>query len=116
MKIESLPQLELPKSDNVSPEDRQKLKDLSQEFEAVFLDLVFQSMRKTVPKGELTDGGAGEDIFRSMLDQEYSKTMSKQNLTGIASTIEKDLLKLMEIQNTTRKIQEGLKQYSKAEE
>lgn len=113
MKIDALPVMDVPQAQNVSSEDRQKIKELSQEFEAVFLDLVFQSMRKTVPKSEMTDGGAGEEVFRSMLDQEYSKTMSKQNLTGIAATIEKDMLKLMEVHATTAQIKEGLKQYGR---
>jgi flagellar protein FlgJ len=95
----------------VSVEEREKLKKLSQEFESVFLDLVMQSMRKTIQKSELTDGGAGEEVFRSMLDQEYSKIISQQNLTGIAGTIEKDLLKLLEVQNSTNNAMDGRKSY-----
>ena len=43
-------------------------------------------------KGGLIDGGNGEDIFKGMLDSEYSKAMASQRSSGIADSIEKHLL------------------------
>ena len=97
---------------HVTAEDREKLREVSEEFESVFLDLVLKSMRNTVPKSELMDGGNGEEIFRSMLDTEHAKNMAKQRMTGIASTIEKDLLKAMEVQSASRTKEDGLKAYA----
>lgn len=74
-----------------SSNSNNKLKELSQEFEAIFLDLMLQSMRKSVPKSELMNGGNGEDMFRSMLDSEYAKTMAQGNMTGLSDAIEKAL-------------------------
>ena len=34
-------------------------------------------------KGGLIDGGNGEDIFKGMLDSEYSKAMASQRSSGI---------------------------------
>lgn len=89
----------LKKISAVSPADAKKIKDVAHDFEAVFLELMLKSMRNTVPKSELMDGGNGEEIFRSMLDSEYAKAMSQQeSYGGIAQAIEKDLLKAMENQ------------------
>lgn len=89
----------LKKISRVDPEDAKKIKAVARDFEAVFLELMLKSMRNTVPKSELIDGGNGEEIFRSMLDSEYAKAMSQQDsYGGIAQAIEKDLLKTMENQ------------------
>ena len=42
--------------------------------------------------GKELDGGTGEDIFRQMLDSEYAKVIASQNLTGISTSIENQLL------------------------
>ena len=46
-------------------------------------------------KGGLIDGGNGEDIFKGMLDSEYSKAMASQRSSGIADSIEKHFCKHM---------------------
>lgn len=71
---------------------REKIKKLSQEFESIFLNLMLSAMRKSVPKSELMDGGNGEEIFRSMLDQEYAKSMAQRDMTGLARAIEASLI------------------------
>lgn len=72
--------------------DIKKIKDLAGEFESIFTELVLKSMRSSVQKGGLIDGGNGEDIFKGMLDSEYSKAMASQRSSGIADSIEKHLL------------------------
>jgi Rod binding domain-containing protein len=67
------------------PEDIRKV---AEEFESLFLGLVLKSMRDTVMKSGLVDGGNAEDIYRSMLDTEYAKIMASQRHTGIADNIE----------------------------
>lgn len=71
---------------------REKIRELSQEFESIFLNLMLSAMRKSVPKSELMDGGNGEEIFRSMLDQEYAKSMAQRDMTGLARAIEASLI------------------------
>lgn len=86
--------------------DREQIKKLSEDFEAIFLELMLKSMRDTVPKGELFDGGNGEDIFRSMLDSEYAKSMASQRFSGIANAIEKSLLQ--QVEDATRTAQKSM--------
>ena len=92
--------------------EKAKVSELAEQFESLFLDIVFQSMRKTVPKSELFNGGNAEDIFRNMLDSEYAKIMAGQRTTGLAGTIEKDLLKAMENRVSTATRSEGQRVYA----
>jgi len=72
--------------------DRAEIKRVSEEFESLFLNLVMKSMRDTVQKSGLVSGGNAEDIYASMLDQEYTKMMAAQRNTGLADSIESFLL------------------------
>lgn len=64
------------------------------EFEAMFVGMMLKSMRDTVGKNELTGGGKGEEIFQSMLDQEYATAIAtSQGGIGLATMIEKQLVR-----------------------
>jgi flagellar protein FlgJ len=73
--------------------DRLAVKKVARDFESMFVGMMFKSMRETVGKDSLTDGGHGEEIYRSMLDQEYAKASSEGRGIGLAGLIEKELLK-----------------------
>ncbi len=75
--------------------DKEQVKKLSEEFEAIFLEIVLKSMRESIPKSKLIDGGNGEEIFRSMLDSEYAKSLASQRSTGLADSIQSHLLGLI---------------------
>jgi len=70
-----------------------EIKRLSNEFESLFLSIVLKSMRNSVQKSGLMDGGNAEEIYRSMLDEEYAKSMAEQRHTGIADNIEEFMRK-----------------------
>ncbi len=57
------------------------------EFEALFVEMMLKSMRSTIPRDELTGGGRGEEIYRSLLDQEYAKAIAAQGGVGLASLV-----------------------------
>ena len=69
----------------------QELKEACQEFEAYFVQRLFKEMRKTIPDGGLTESSSEGDIYEEMLDEEYSKTISKSNGAGIADALYKQL-------------------------
>lgn len=76
--------------------DKQRLqaKKVSQDFEALFVGMMMKSMRATVGKDKLTGGGHGEEIYRSMLDQEYAAASVKRGGgIGLAKIIEKDIIR-----------------------
>ena len=53
-------------------------------------------MRATVPEDTLTGGGRAEETYWSLLDQEYATAASRRGGVGIASMVEKELLRRYE--------------------
>ncbi|AZR73846.1 hypothetical protein BBF96_10880 [Anoxybacter fermentans] len=50
-----------------------------QDFEAIFMQMVFKEMRKTVHKSKLIDGGFAEEIFEDMMDEEIAKRATRKD-------------------------------------
>ncbi len=69
-----------------------KIRESAREFEAIFLETMLKTMRDSIQKSGLIDGGNAEAMYQSMLDSEYAKQMAAQDMTGIAGNIEKQLL------------------------
>ncbi len=57
--------------------ERADLREHCEEFVSILVYQLVSTMRKTVPKTGLIDGGNAEQIFQSMLDQEHSMTITK---------------------------------------
>ena len=77
----------------LSEKQRNQAKKVSQEFEGIFVGMMMKSMRSTVPEDKLLGGGHGEEVFRSLLDQEYANASVKRGGLGLAKQIEKEILK-----------------------
>lgn len=75
----------------MSDKDQQRLKEVCQDFESVLLNMMMQTMRKTVPKTELFGQNRGKEIFESLLDQEVTKNMAKAGGIGLADMLYKQL-------------------------
>lgn len=90
------------KKDNVDSYNKKNLKDVSREFESLFLNLVLKSMRQTIDKSKLMDGGHAEKLYQGMLDSEYAKIMSKMDHTGLGAMIEKQLNSMQKTQEKAR--------------
>jgi flagellar protein FlgJ len=57
------------------------------EFEAIFIKQMLNSMRRTVEKSGLFEGGLAEDIFEDLLYDEYAKKMAENANFGLAAMI-----------------------------
>ncbi|MCK4257470.1 MAG: rod-binding protein [Halanaerobiales bacterium] len=55
------------------------LYDACKNFEAIFTQLVFKEMRKSVEKSDLVNGGFGEEVFEGMLDEEIAQSSAESN-------------------------------------
>jgi flagellar protein FlgJ len=78
----------------LTEKQRQQAKKVSQDFEALFVGMMMKSMRATVGKDKLTGGGHGDEVYRSMLDQEYANASVKRGGgLGIAKIVEKDIIR-----------------------
>ena len=67
--------------------DNNKLKSVSQEFESLFINQLFKSMRSTVPKDTWLNGGLKQEIFEDMLYEQYSQMISKRGGIGLGDMV-----------------------------
>ena len=87
----------------LSDKQRQQAKKVAQDFEGMFIGMMVKTMHETVGKDKLTGGGHGEDMYRSMLDQEYVAAAVKRGGFGLAKQIEKDIIR-QESRKVTRTV------------
>ena len=72
------------------------LREAAEEFEAVFLAQLLQTMtRGLAGDGPLGSGGA--DPFRDLLNQEVARAISRAGGIGVAATVLQEMLKLQEV-------------------
>ena len=69
------------------------MEKVARDFESVFVNKLFESMRKGVPKSGLLDSSAMK-MYQSMMDQEMAKLMSVGKGMGIGEMVYKDLSQL----------------------
>jgi len=74
-----------------------KSKAAAEEFEAVFLNSMFQQMFSNVGQGPF-NGGPGAGVWRSFLTDEYAKSFAKAGGIGIADHVQRALLAQQEVQ------------------
>ena len=70
----------------------------AEDFEAFFLAQMFEHMFAGIEPDALFGGGEGEGIYRSMMFQEYGKAVAKQGGIGMSDLVQKEILKLQEVQ------------------
>ncbi len=66
------------------------LQSAAQDFEAIFLHKMLESMRKTVPKSGLLESFSS-DMYQSMFDEELANEMAKKGEVGLANMMYKQL-------------------------
>lgn len=76
--------------------DREKLGEVAQQFEAIFLRQMLSAARKTDFGGDDLFGGEGEDTFREMQDAQFADIASKSGMIGFASSIEAQLSRFVQ--------------------
>lgn len=73
---------------------RSQIKETAQNFEASFLSVMMQQMFEGVKTSEPFGGGPGEEMFKSVLTDAMSKQVTKAGGIGLASTVQREMLKL----------------------
>lgn len=76
----------------IKKEYDEDLMKVSKEFEAIFVNQMVSTMRKTVAKGGLVPESNAEKIYQSMLDYEYSKKISDSGQIGLWKIVYDHLL------------------------
>jgi len=67
------------------------------EFESMFLSQMLNHMMKPINLPEPYGGGHAEEMFHSLLVDEYAKMMAESGGIGIASDVKRELLSLQEM-------------------
>lgn len=68
----------------------------AEEFEAVFLQSMFNAMFATVEGGGTFGDSNASETWRGMLAEEYAKTVVKAGGIGIADSVQRELIALQE--------------------
>ncbi len=71
----------------IAAKNQDPLYKACQEFESMFINEIFKSMRRTIPQGTLLETGMAEDIFQGMMDEEMAKEAAKKNSFGLAAML-----------------------------
>jgi peptidoglycan hydrolase FlgJ len=76
---------------NAGAEDA-KLRKTARDLESLFVEQLYKAMRETVPQGEgVVDGGNGEDMFTSLMDQHLAADTPTQWAHGLADAAYRQL-------------------------
>lgn len=80
------------------PNSAEKIDAAAKEFEAVFLSQMLQHMFAEVDLNPMgSEEGSADDIYKSMLIDEYGKTLSRAGGIGVANHVKREMLKLQEV-------------------
>ena len=86
-----------------SNKDTAKLDKACAEFEALLVQKLFQTMRASIPKSGLIDGGSAEEIYTAMLDQQVAQDMALQGGLGLSARMKAQIIRYMDNPVSTRK-------------
>jgi peptidoglycan hydrolase FlgJ len=84
----------------MSPEKAHKA---AVDFEGFFVASALESIFSGIETDGLFGGGHGEKVFRSMLLQEYGKSIAERGGLGIADAVQREIIRLQEVQNSDPK-------------
>lgn len=80
-------------------QSEQKIKETAQNFEAFFLTKTMESVFEGVATDGMFGGGNAEKIYRSMLLDEYGKSMAKTGSVGVADYVMNSILEMQEMES-----------------
>ena len=75
-----------------------KAQEVAEDFESVFLSQMLEHMFAGIETDEMFGGGHAEDVYRSLLIDEYGKLIAKAGGIGIADHVKREMLTLQEVE------------------
>lgn len=85
--------------------DDEKVTAVAKELESVFLTEMMKHMFAGVKPDENFGGGSSEEVYKSLMLEEYGKQFSKVGGVGIQQAIKEEILKMQNAQKTGGRIQ-----------
>jgi len=90
------------KMNSMSPDKIERIENTAQEFEAVFISQMMAHMFSGVETDPMFGGGKGEEVFRSMMVDEYGKQLSGSGGIGIADHVKAKLIEMQSQQTSAQ--------------
>ena len=103
----TLPRQQLKAGGAGTDKERVAARKAAREFEALFVGMMLKSMRETVGKDMLAGKGQSDEIYRSLLDQEYARAIAEQGGLGLAKMIEAQLIEQPDMKQRPEEKAEG---------
>jgi murein DD-endopeptidase MepM/ murein hydrolase activator NlpD len=72
---------------------KNELKNVAEQFEAIFVTQLLKVMRETIDESGLTDGGYGKTVYTELFDQEIASNMARHGTLGIGDILYKSMEK-----------------------
>lgn len=88
--------VQVPKGTNYQPSKAEKV---GQEFESMFIHQMLELMSQDVKAPDIYNGGAAEDVFRSMMNEKIADEVTKGGGIGVAKVITDQIKRYEEAQN-----------------
>jgi peptidoglycan hydrolase FlgJ len=82
--------------------DLKKVHDAAETFESFFVSQMLDHMTAGIETDPMFGGGSGEDMWKSMLNQEYGKEIAKSGRLGITDQVMTGMLKMQEQRDTAK--------------
>ena len=75
---------------------RAQIHQAATDFEAMFMTSMLESMSAGIKTDKTFGGGQAEQMYRSLMNQEYGKAVASRDTLGIADAVEKEMLQIQE--------------------
>ena len=75
----------------------EKARKAAQEFEAVFLTQILETMYSGIEPNPTFGGGNAEKLFRSMINEKTAQSMAKNGGIGLADAVYTEIIRLQEM-------------------
>ncbi len=82
----------------------QKIEGAARDFEAMFVAEMMKPMFEGISTEAPFGGGKGEEVFRSILLQEYGKLMAQTGSIGLTSQVKEEMIRMQELSNNKGEI------------
>jgi flagellar protein FlgJ len=77
-------------------QDPEAARAAAEDFEAMFVAQMLGSMFEGIETDGLFGGGHGEEVFRSLLIDEYGKVIARAGGIGLADTVQRQIIAMQE--------------------
>lgn len=77
--------------DLTAKKDEKGLKEVCQNLESIFLNMIFKNIRNTIERSSLVDYGFATEMYEDMLFEKYSEEAAKAKGVGLAQMLYQQL-------------------------